>query len=53
MARLMVLCSLPRTNPGNRKDFKRVNGPYKLIMTAIVDNKIPYGSLPRLLLAWS
>ena len=52
MARLMVLCSLPRTNPGNRKEYRRVNGPYKLIMTAIGDNKLPYGSLPRLLLAW-
>ena len=29
MARLMALCSLPRTNPGNRKEYKRVNGPYK------------------------
>ena len=27
MARLMVLCSLPRTNPGNRLQYKRVNGP--------------------------
>ena len=52
MARLMALCSLPRTNPGNRKEYKRVNGPYKLIMTAIDDNKLPYGSSPRLLLAW-
>ena len=52
MARLMVLCSLPRTNPGDRKEYRRVNGPYKLIMTAIGDNKLPYGSLPRLLLAW-
>ena len=52
MARMMALCSLPRTNPGNRKEYKRVNGPYKLIMTAIDDNKLPYGSLPRLLLAW-
>ena len=52
MARLMALCSLPRTNPGNRKEYKRVNGPYTLYMTAIGDNKLPYGSLPRLLLAW-
>ena len=52
MARLMALCSLPRTNPGHRKEYKRVNGPYTLIMTAIGDNKLPYGSLPRLLLAW-
>ena len=52
MARLMALCSLPRTNPGNRKEYKRVNGPFTLIMTAIGDNKLPYGSSPRLLLAW-
>ena len=26
MARTMALCSLPRTNPGNRKEYKRVNG---------------------------
>ena len=53
MARLMALCSLPRTNhPGHRKEYKRVNGPYTLIMTAIGDNKLPFGSLPRLLLAW-
>ena len=23
MARLLALCSLPRTNPGNRKEYKR------------------------------
>ena len=28
MARMMALCSLPRTNPGNRKEYKRGNGPY-------------------------
>ena len=32
MARLLVLCSLPRTNPGNRHQYKRQNGPYTLIM---------------------
>ena len=52
MARLMALCSLPRTNPGNRLQYKRVNGPYKLIMIAGGDNKLPFGNLPRLLLAW-
>ena len=44
--------ALPRTNPGNRKEYKRVNGPYKLGMTAGIDNKLPFGNLPRLLLAW-
>ena len=52
MARLMALCSLPRTDPGNRHQYKRVNGPYTLYMTAIGDNKLPFGNLPRLLLAW-
>ena len=51
MARLMALCSLPRTNPGNRLQYKRVNGPYTLIMTATGNYKLPYGNLPRLLLA--
>ena len=26
MARTMALCSLPRSNPGNRTQYKRVNG---------------------------
>lgn len=52
MARLLTLCSLPRTDPGNRLQYKRQNGPYKLIMLAGGDNKLPYGNLPRLLLAW-
>ena len=52
MARLMALCSLPRTNPGNRLQYKRQNGPFKLIMIAGGDNKLPFGNIPRLLLAW-
>ena len=47
MARMMALCSLPRTNPGNRHQYKRVNGPYKLIMIAGGDNKLPYGKIIR------
>ena len=52
MARLLALCSLPRTNPGNQKEYKRVNGPYTLYMIAGGGNKLPYGNLPRLILAW-
>ena len=52
MARMMALCSLPRTNPGNRLQYVRRNGPYQLYMIAGGGNKLPYGSLPRLLLAW-
>ena len=52
MARLLALCSLPRTNPGNRKEYKRVNGPLTLYMVAGGGNKLPFGNLPRLILAW-
>ena len=52
MARLMMLCSLPRTDPGDRTQYKRVNGPYTLIMTAVGQTGLPFGNLSRLLLAW-
>ena len=52
MARLLALCSLPRTNPGDRHQYKRVNGPYRLVMVAGADNKLPFGNIPRLLMAW-
>ena len=43
MARLLALCSLPRTNPGTQQQYKRVNGPYTLYMTATGSAKLPYG----------
>ena len=52
MARMMALCSLPRTNPGNRLQYKRQNGPFTLYMVAGGGNKLPFGNFPRLLLAW-
>ena len=52
MARLLALCSLPRTNPGDRKEYVRHNGPYTLSMTVNGNAKLPYGNIPRLLLAW-
>ena len=53
MARLLALCTLPRTNPGNRLQYIRRNGPYTLSMTATGRTaKLPFGHLPRLLLAW-
>ena len=52
MARLMALCPLPRSNPGNRHQYQRVNGPYKLILSRTGECKPPFGNLPRLLLAW-
>ena len=52
MARLLALCSLPRTNPGNRLRYVRQNGPYSLVMTAGGKTGLPFGNVPRLLLAW-
>ena len=52
MARLLALCSLPRTDPKQRLQYVRRNGPYALYMTASSGNKLPFGTLPRLLLAW-
>ena len=46
MARMMALCSLPRTNPGHQHQYERVNGPYTLGMTAGLNNKLPYGNYP-------
>ena len=52
MARMLTLCSLPRTNPGDRLQYVRQNGPYSLVMIAGGRNKLPFGNLPRLLLSW-
>ena len=51
MARLLTLCSLPGNNPDNRFQYVRRNAPYQLYLIAGGGNKLPYGSLPRLLLA--
>ena len=51
-SRTLALCSLPRTDPRDRKEYIRKNGPYILGMSAGINNKLPYGNIPRLLLAW-
>ena len=52
LARTMALCSLPRTNPGNRLQYERRNGPFTLGMIAGLNNKLPFGTNPRLILSW-
>jgi hypothetical protein len=52
MTRMLTLCSLPRTDPGNQLQYARKNGPNTLVMIAGGRNKLPFGNLPRLLLAW-
>lgn len=49
MARAMTLCTMPHSRPkGN--EFRRKNGNYLLTMYS--PHGLPYGSIPRLLLAW-
>ena len=53
MMRLLAVCTLPRTNPGTRDRYVRRNGPFALILIAGGEvPRLPYGTLPRLLLAW-
>ena len=52
LGRTMALCCLPRTNPGNRLQYERRNGPFTLYMIAGGGNKLPFGTNPRLILAW-
>ena len=52
MARLLALCSLPRSNPGNQTQYVRQNGPYTLVISATTLDKLPFGANPRLILAW-
>ena len=47
MMRLLALCTLPRTNPGDRVQYRRINGPWTLIMLAGGEEKLPYGNIPR------
>ena len=44
MHRILALCSLPRTDPGDAKEFARVNGPITLGMIAGLHNKLPFSS---------
>ena len=52
IARWLMLCTLPRSNPGNREKYVRHNGPYTLVMTAGHPYRLPFGNIPRLLAAW-
>jgi Plasmid encoded RepA protein len=52
VARLLTLATMPHSNPGDADNHTRINGDYKLVMRRGEDTKLPYGSYPRLLLAW-
>jgi hypothetical protein len=51
MARALVQTTLPHRKPAT-SEFVRRNGPFTLTLVAPSEVGLPYGSLPRLLLAW-
>lgn len=51
MARAMTLCTLPHSKP-KEQEFIRKNGDYTMSMLAPKAVGLPYGTIPRLLLAW-
>lgn len=51
MARSLVQASLPHRNIKDR-EFQRQNGAFKLVIMAQKEIGLPYGVIPRLLLAW-
>src|SRR5262245_4804846 len=51
MARALVQATMPHSKvEGN--EFKRRNGAFKLTILADSEVGLPYGSIPRLLIAW-
>ncbi|MBX3709479.1 MAG: pirin [Gammaproteobacteria bacterium] len=51
MARAMVMATLPHSKPDGNV-FQRVNGDFTLTMIGNPKFGLPYGSYPRILLAW-
>ncbi|NYF92287.1 replication protein RepA [Tunturibacter empetritectus] len=57
MARQLVQCTLPHSDPGDVPLWKRTNGNLTLVIDPFKDRKTgkalyPYGTIPRLLLFW-
>ena len=58
LARELVQCTLPHSDPGDVNGWARTNGNFSLVLQPGFDNKskksigLPYGPLPRLLLLW-
>jgi hypothetical protein len=50
-ARILVLATMPHSRP-RTSTFQRKNGKFTLTMMAPPETGLPYGSVPRLVLAW-
>lgn len=51
MARALTLATMPHSKPDSN-EFVRKNGSFTMTMIALSVVGLPYGSVPRLLLAW-
>jgi len=58
LARELILCTLPHSDPGDVRSWSRTNGNLTLSIQTLVNEKtgnsygIPYGIIPRLILVW-
>lgn len=52
MGRMLVQATLPHRDPGNVREFVRQNGDFTLAIQPGPNTGVPYGSYPRLILAW-
>ncbi len=57
MARQLVQCTLPHSDPGDTPIWTRTNGNLTLVIQPHIDRQTrkamyPYGSIPRLFLFW-
>jgi len=58
LARELILCTLPHSDPGNVPAWSRKNGNLTLSIQTLINEKtgksygIPYGIIPRLILVW-
>ena len=52
MAKFLVQVTLPHSSPGTASHYTRTNGGISLTVQAKPGSAVPYGSYPRLVLAW-
>ena len=51
-SRVLAQATMPHKNPGDVARWERSNGALRLVIQPGPDGKLPYGSIPRLLMAW-
>ncbi len=52
VARLLAQATLPHSDPGDVSEFGRTNGNLRLVVQPGPGVGVPYGSYPRLVMAW-